>query len=576
MESTSRVSSHLLRTKLSQLKELTSGLVKGIDLVLLIPLAFAILLRIIGIQFGLPFSYHFDETTYTGAALNLGAVKIGPQINPTGFSNILFVEYAVYFVIARLLGVIHSLSDFARLYRVDPTLFVLLGRLTSALFGVLNVWVVYWLGTKTRSRAVGLLAAAFLAFGFLHVRDSHYSVPDIPMAFFASLSVLLCVLSVTRNSSRLKYLAAFTAGLTITIKWSAAPIVVPLILILLYDSWQPGRRFRIGEGIPKQALWMLLSLAGGFFVGGFELFLAPGTYLNYMLYELRAGEQGGFYFWQVDTLPGWLFYIKTFFIGLGIPFTLLAIAGAVYQAFLIVRYRRKLDIILFSFPLIYFVTIGATHHYFARYGLPLIPFAALFAADILLGAVAYFNKSRWQKPVAALAAVLSVVIIAQSMIAGFRSDDLLRREDTRTFAKDWIEANIQPGSRIAMDWPVLGPYLSTAGRPAPASDKTYGLISFMGTPGLSVYPLDWYRQQGYQYLIASSFIYQISLNDKNKDVQRREFYASLDSQLELVKEFRANQGSGEPDFIFDEIYGPLISLWQRDRPGPTIKIYRLR
>jgi hypothetical protein len=29
-------------------------------------------------------------------------------------------------------------------------------------------------------------------------------------------------------------------------------------------------------------------------------------------------------------------------------------------------------------------------------------------------------------------------------------------------------------------------------------------------------------------------------------------------------------------FIFDEIYGPAISLWQRERPGPTIKVYRLK
>ena len=26
-------------------------------------------------------------------------------------------------------------------------------------------------------------------------------------------------------------------------------------------------------------------------------------------------------------------------------------------------------------------------------------------------------------------------------------------------------------------------------------------------------------------------------------------------------------------FIFDEIYGPAVSLWQRERPGPVLKIY---
>jgi hypothetical protein len=29
------------------------------------------------------------------------------------------------------------------------------------------------------------------------------------------------------------------------------------------------------------------------------------------------------------------------------------------------------------------------------------------------------------------------------------------------------------------------------------------------------------------------------------------------------------------DFIFDELYAPAISLWQRQRPGPTITIFRI-
>jgi len=27
--------------------------------------------------------------------------------------------------------------------------------------------------------------------------------------------------------------------------------------------------------------------------------------------------------------------------------------------------------------------------------------------------------------------------------------------------------------------------------------------------------------------------------------------------------------------MFDDIYGPLTGLWQYDRPGPTLKIYRV-
>ena len=87
--------------------------------------------------------------------------------------------------------------------------------------------------------------------------------------------------------------------------------------------------------------------------------------------------------------------------------------------------------------------------------------------------------------------------------------------------------------------------------------------------------MQWYREQGFDYLIASSFIYRIPLVDRERDAERQAFYASLDQELELVQEFRPYQGDTEPPFIFDEIYGPAVSLWQRERPGPTIKIYRI-
>ncbi len=54
------------------------------------------------------------------------------------------------------------------------------------------------------------------------------------------------------------------------------------------------------------------------------------------------------------------------------------------------------------------------------------------------------------------------------------------------------------------------------------------------------------------------------------------FYRSLDREFELIREFRPGEGSQEPTFLFDEIYAPLVSLWQQERPVPTLKIYRVK
>ena len=87
--------------------------------------------------------------------------------------------------------------------------------------------------------------------------------------------------------------------------------------------------------------------------------------------------------------------------------------------------------------------------------------------------------------------------------------------------------------------------------------------------------LEWYSANGFDYLIACSYIYQIQLEDVDTNKSRQEYYQSLDERLTMVKTIYPNNEGLEPEFIFDEIYGPAISLWQRDRPGPTIKIYKL-
>jgi len=82
----------------------------------------------------------------------------------------------------------------------------------------------------------------------------------------------------------------------------------------------------------------------------------------------------------------------------------------------------------------------------------------------------------------------------------------------------------------------------------------------VGCPGLSGQSIQWYKDEGYEYLITSSFIDQIHLADKKQDTERQVICASLDQEMELIQEFKPYKNNTEPSFIFDEIYGPAISL----------------
>ena len=543
-------------------------------LILVAIFALALGLRLWGIGFGLPYPYHADEPTYVSAALNLGAGIIGRQPNPTGFSNILFGEYASYYLAGRLSGLFPSTAAFEQAYRSDPSVFLLLGRLTSAIFGSATVLVLYWLGTRLNRRAVGWLAALFLAVAFLHVRDSHYGVPDVATTFFVSLAVLFCVLASQKHSSKYLGAAAVSTGYAIATKWSVWPVGIPVLIAFVYHFWWRARSMK--APLSSQFLSMLaivLCFAGGFAVGGFQLLMKPATYLEYALREARAGEAGGFGLWQIDTVPGWEFYLKTLFYGLDVVALVLGVLGLARRTVLAIVRREAASAVLVSFPLVYFLVMGSTQHYFARYALPLIPFVALCAADAILAAHAWLAV-RHRLLAWVTAVVLTLAALTLPLLRSIQHDVLLTQLDTRTIAKAWIEANVPAGAKIAADWPIHTPPLSTVDQPVPGGSVTYDTQSIGGS-GLSDHDLDWYRRQGYDYLIASSFIYDIPLVFPKQDTDRKAFYASLPQKLVLVKKFSASPDGTEPPFLFDEIYGPVISLWQRERPGPTIEIYQL-
>jgi hypothetical protein len=155
-----------------------------------------------------------------------------------------------------------------------------------------------------------------------------------------------------------------------------------------------------------------------------------------------------------------------------------------------------------------------------------------------------------------------------------RHDDLMTRTDTRTLGKAWIEARVPDGTSIAIEWPAHAPPLSGPGDPEPDSTRTYDVTALRGV-GLQAHPASWYREQGIEYLVATSFIYSIPMRGAVENAERLAFYASLEREFELVQEFWPNETQTEPSFVLDEVFGPTVSLWQRDRPGPTLRIYRV-
>lgn len=537
----------------------------------------ALCLRLWGIGFGLPHFYHYDEHFYINTALNLGAgVLNNPPYAPVGLSNILFLEYASYFVLGRIRGIFMSAQQFEAAYRADPTVFYILARITSATLGALTTLPAFWIGRllgPQRREVTGWLAAGLVAISFLFVRDSHYGVPDIAMSFFCALAVALTLWSIDCRRCSFIYLAGLVAGIAVSMKWTAMPIILAVLFgSLLITEKHPGAK----DCKDRMRIFILtgVSCGLGFVLSSPQVVISPGPYIREAFGQLAAGQAGGFDIWLVDTLPGWLFYVKVLSYGLGIPILVLSAVGVVGRLAVTFTRRSVQSLLLLLFPVIYFLVMGATRHYFARYALPLVPFAAVFAADAIDWIVRSLgNYNRQLAPAAG--AVLVLAAVAQPLASSMRHDILLTRPDTRTIAKEWIETNLPAGAKIALDWQTHGPPLASPEHTVPGAARVFDVL-IVGNTGLSEHPITWYRENGFDYLISSSFISEISLVFPEQDRARRTFQASLSEELELIHKFSPATTGVDLPFIFDEIYGPAISLWQRERPGPMLDIYRLQ
>lgn len=540
---------------------------KSDNLLLLGILLLALVLRLWGIGFGLPFEYHVDEVQYVRQAAAMGSRGLEPVWwnNPPFYKYVLLAEDGLLFAVGRVLGWYASVADFGDQLMVNPTPLYIMARGTTALLGTLTVFITYLLGKTAYNRVVGFLSAAFLAVCFLHVRDSHFAVNDIPLTFFTTL-VLWASLKIAESGKLKWYIVAGVAlGLGFATKYSAALAALPIVVAHFLS---PDFRFANGKGNWKHLGLAILAGGGAAILASPYFVLTPGKVVRDAYEALYLAGQQGFEGWQIDSAGGFVFYLKTLSWGMGWG---LLIASVVSLCVAILR-RLPQDVILASFVLVGYVFWGRQEMYFARYIIPLIP-PLLVLAALLVEKIGY-SFAHVSGSARGVVYSIALLLMLQPLASSLRLGYLWTQADTRTLAREWIVQHIPGDARIAVDWRTHAPPLSTADQPAVAAGQEYEVL-IVGGKGLSEYSLEWYQEQGYDYLIASSFIYNIPLTDVERDVERRAFYEDLAQQTVAVQTFWPNSSQTEPPFIFDEVVGPAVSLWQRERPGPVIKIYRL-
>jgi 4-amino-4-deoxy-L-arabinose transferase-like glycosyltransferase len=372
-------------------------------------LALAAALRLIGIEYGLPFGGLLNPDEPNIVTRAWGMVH-GAGLDPHWFDYPTLVMYV--------------LAPF-QAWQGGPS--YLTARIVIAAFGVGAVGAAWWLGRAAYGKTAGLVAAAAVAVETIGVAYSHMAVTDVPMTALITVSLALAV------TGRLEW-AGVAAGLAASAKYPAVFLLAPLIVA----GWGTWRRLAASVGLAVAA------------------FLATSPYVLVHPHQAWADVT------RVQRLAreGWLGFEHDSFAlfsftgklwdGLG-PALAVAVVGLV----LALRRRARTDLILAAFVLVYLADLLTIRAHFDRYVLPLVPPLAVLA-----------GRQRLLAPV-----TLGLLIVP--LVWAIGDDVRLTRIDTRAVAHGWIVAHVPPGSTVAAEsstpplvgYRIVGLALPGPGRP---------------------------------------------------------------------------------------------------------------
>ncbi len=500
-------------------------------------LILAAVARFWALTFGLP---HPAARPDEEAIASMSNVYYWGEFKPTVFTYpplfIMVVAAARWMVSQKIPAMLSRMNLHLSPFEISTAGERTIARVLSAAAGTMSVWLLFRIGARLFGRATALVAAVFLALAFLHVRDSHFGVTDIPMTCMMLVG-FLAIVKLSESGSLPDLMAAgVLTGLAAATKYNAVLLVVPGAFAILNDPQQRPLSRRLLRGV----LYGLLVVAA-------FLVICPHAVITYdvFLKDIRDVAQHLAIGHGPDLGRGWIYHITTTLrYGLGLPLLLAGVGGLAVM----IRNEGRRGVLVALFPCAYYLLSGSGRTVFTRHALPLVPFLCLTAGYLVVRLAEALTRAperaRWRVPATL---VLTLAVLWPSARSVITFDRLLAREDSRLVARRWIESRFPRGTTIAQ----LGPsnahvYIDYE------TDYRLVEIDAGSTPTLVV--------------IASSPMTFTGVDAVAPILAR-------DYDLQFVR-----QVVGEDDRLNiydqqDEFFVPLAGFHDVERPGPNLRIY---
>jgi 4-amino-4-deoxy-L-arabinose transferase-like glycosyltransferase len=558
-------------------------------LLIFVILIVTISVRLIGINFGLPYATGArpDELVIIRHTLPFGTGDFNPHFfeYPSLFLYLLFIFFAIQFLLGKLLGWYHNPTDFASTVLLNPSPLILIARLTVAIFGFLTVYLVYRT-FRDSDEDVGLISATLFSLIYIHVQQSHFGTTDVPMLFFGMLSFLFAQKVFIGGKTRDYITSGIFSGLAASTKYNGAIFLIPLIFAFLLHL----RHGSIIKSLSKifggiLASVISFSLFSPFIIVNFSTFRSDFLKDNARLIEGTVIELG----------RGWVNFIKiSLYHGIGFPLLLFSLLAIIY---LLIK-RTRLAVFLISFPLTYYLVIGAGHAVYVLYALPIVPFLCIISAFFLKDL--FRNLKGIIKPIVLTIVILILLSVSIRNIIDYLAT--ITKKDTRSLAANWIIKNVEANSTVGWvgsAWSVPNlPFSaqevdsrftqSRVGISLPAKiiekmkekvDNTgYRVLRYdsekADTDTLRFFKIDQIQLRNIKCLIVTSYP-ELSFGKLPEKINML-----IRDTTKYLFQVQFNPFRGEkPKLIMDKqdaSYLPFANFKNIQRPGPFISIYRFK
>jgi len=356
----------------------------------------------------------------------------------------------------------------------------LIGRFLSALFDLGTVLLVFLIGRRVYGVGAGLVASLLVSLTVLDIQLAHFYASDTLLTFFVLLT-LLAALRVHEWPSTGRVVAmGAAAGLAISCKVSAAPVLLACVLA----CWLARGRMDSASGSASSTTRAFSAAAVAVLFSGLVFFLFqpyvlvdPQSFIKDLQYEgeMVRGIQIPPYtiqyigtipvVYQIGNLLGWI---------AGPALTVVVLIGMLLFGVRLLVRRRPTEWLLAAWIAAYLASTLTFQVKFVRYLLPILPLLVLIGVAWLLPRGVEQFASRVRQP--RWATIILVVVIAGTALQAAGFMPIYQQEHTRVQASRWIYDNVPRGAALSAEhWDDSLP-LNLADVPIHAGD--YRLITF--------------------------------------------------------------------------------------------------